>query len=99
MLTIWFPQKNVHSKQFVGYMCDHVLPLLKEVVSPDEETNIQLEVLKTFAEISEFAGDMEKLDTRLNTIFTALLVSFPSQDNVEFFFVPFGIFFFTFPNL
>ncbi|RUS81945.1 hypothetical protein EGW08_010290 [Elysia chlorotica] len=69
--------KNVHSKQFLGYMCDHVLPVLKEVVSPDEETNIQLEVLKTFAEISEFTGDMDKLDTRLNTVFTALLEHMP----------------------
>ncbi|KAK3776178.1 hypothetical protein RRG08_063721 [Elysia crispata] len=78
--------KNVHSKQFVSYMCDHVLPVLKEVVSPDEETNIQLEVLKTFAEISEFTGDMDKLDTRLNTVFAALLEHMPpppSEGSVE----------------
>ena len=77
-------QKNVHSKQFVSYMCDHVLPVLKEVVSPDEETNIQLEVLKTFAEISEFTGDMDKLDTRLNTVFAALLVSKSLLSSEEF---------------
>ncbi|GFR90347.1 apoptosis inhibitor 5 [Elysia marginata] len=78
--------KNVHSKQFVGYMCDHVLPVLKEIVSPDEETNIQLEVLKTFAEISEFAGDIDKLEKRLNTVFTALLEHMPpppSEGSVE----------------
>ena len=67
-------QKNVHSKQFMTYMCDHVIPNLKSLASPDEETNIQLEVLKTFAEISEFSGDLDKIDTRVNVIFKALLV-------------------------
>ncbi|GFO50622.1 Apoptosis inhibitor 5 [Plakobranchus ocellatus] len=78
--------KNVHSKQFVAYMCDHVLPVLKDVVSPDEETNIQLEVLKTFAEISEFAGDLDKLNTRVDIIFSALLEHMPlppSEGSVE----------------
>ncbi|KAH9518687.1 Apoptosis inhibitor 5 [Bulinus truncatus] len=77
--------KNVHSKPFVQYICDNVLPVLKDVVSPDEETNIQLEVLKTFAEISEFAGDVDKLDKRLDTVFTALLdfMPLPPSDEKE----------------
>ncbi|KAK6973830.1 Apoptosis inhibitor 5 [Biomphalaria glabrata] len=75
--------KNVHSRPFVQYICDHVLPVLKDVVSPDEETNIQLEVLKTFAEISEFAGDVDKLDKRLNTIFSALLEFMPLPPSDE----------------
>ena len=55
-------------------MCDHVIPCLKDLASPDEETNIQLEVLKTFAEISEFVGDFEKVEERVAIIFNALLV-------------------------
>ncbi|CAL1541163.1 unnamed protein product [Lymnaea stagnalis] len=77
--------KNVHSKPFVVYICDHVLPVLKDLASPDEDTNIQLEVLKTFAEISEFAGDIDKLEKRVNTVFTALLdyMPLPPSDEKE----------------
>ena len=58
------------------YMCDNVIPVLKDLASPDDETNIQLEVLKTFAEISEFAGDLDNAEKRVNVIFLALLVSY-----------------------
>ncbi|XP_005093506.1 apoptosis inhibitor 5 [Aplysia californica] len=75
--------KNVHSKQFVTYMCDNVIPALKSLASPDEETNIQLEVLKTFAEISEFAGDLDKIEERVNIVFTALLEYMPLPPSEE----------------
>lgn len=73
IVAVYF-QKNVHSKPFVTYLCDEVLPALNKLASPDEETNIQLEVLKTFAEISEFAGDIDKTEKRVGTVFKALLV-------------------------
>ncbi|XP_059170630.1 apoptosis inhibitor 5-like [Physella acuta] len=75
--------KNVHSKPFVLYLCDHVLPVLKDLASPDEETNIQLEVLKTFAEISEFAGDLDNLEKRVNTVFLAMLEYMPLPPSDE----------------
>ncbi|CAG5121929.1 unnamed protein product [Candidula unifasciata] len=77
--------KNVHSKPFVTYLCDEVLPVLDKLASPDEDTNIQLEVLKTFAEISEFAGDIDKTEKRVDTVFTALLnyMPLPPSDEKE----------------
>ncbi|BFZ05160.1 hypothetical protein BsWGS_08198 [Bradybaena similaris] len=77
--------KNVHSKPFVTYLCDEVLPALNKLASPDEETNIQLEVLKTFAEISEFAGDIDKTEKRVGTVFKALLdyMPLPPSDDKE----------------
>jgi len=75
--------KNVHSNQFFIFMCDHVIPCLKDLASPDEETNIQLEVLKTFAEISEFVGDFEKVEERVAIIFNALLEYTPLPPSEE----------------
>ena len=68
-------QKNVSSRAFVVYMVDQVLPSLAALAAPDPDANIQLEVLKIFVEISEFAGEVEKAEERLGTVFTALLVS------------------------
>ncbi|KAL3842408.1 hypothetical protein ACJMK2_020427 [Sinanodonta woodiana] len=78
--------KNVHSKTFVGYMCDHVLPSLHSLVTDEEGTDIQLEVLKLFAEIVEFAGDMENIEERLQHVFDVLLEYMPlppSEENQE----------------
>ena len=35
---LFFLQKNVHSKQFMTYMCDNVIPVLKDLASPDDES-------------------------------------------------------------
>ncbi|XP_046329770.1 apoptosis inhibitor 5-like [Haliotis rufescens] len=78
--------KNVHSKAFVGYICDNVLPSLSSLASPEQDVNIQLEMLKLFAEISEFSGDIEKTDERLEKVFDRLLEYMPlppSEENDE----------------
>ncbi|XP_037110823.1 apoptosis inhibitor 5 isoform X1 [Syngnathus acus] len=69
--------KNVHSTRFVTYFCEHVLPNLSTLTTPVAELDIQLEVLKPLAEMSPFCGDMDKLETNLNMLFTKLLEYMP----------------------
>ncbi|PVD34057.1 hypothetical protein C0Q70_05319 [Pomacea canaliculata] len=75
--------KNVHSKAFVGYLCDYVLPELPHLASPDDEVNIQLEMLKLFAEISEHAGDLENVQSRVEKVFDRLLAYMPLPPSDE----------------
>lgn len=69
-----FCQKNVHSKAFVTYVCEQALPVLDKLASPDADTNVQLDLLKLFAEISEHAGDLENQEACVEKVFTRLLV-------------------------
>ena len=65
----------MHSKAFVGYICDNVLPVISKLASPDDGVDAQLEMLKLFSEISEFAGDLDKLENRLDNLYKCLIVS------------------------
>lgn len=69
--------KNVHSKAFVGYICDNVLPVISKLASPDDGIDAQLEMLKLFGEISEFAGDLDKLENRLDNLYKCLISYMP----------------------
>ncbi|XP_063417176.1 apoptosis inhibitor 5-like [Mytilus trossulus] len=69
--------KNVHSKAFVGYICDNVLPVISKLASPDDGVDAQLEMLKLFSEISEFAGDLDKLENRLDNLYKCLISYMP----------------------
>ena len=72
-------QKNVHSKAFVTYVCDHALPVLDKLASPDADTNVQLDLLKLFADISEHAGDLDNQEARVEKVYTRLLVRLDSS--------------------
>lgn len=72
-LVFW--QKNVHSKAFVGYLCDNVLPHIDQLASPEDGVNGKLELLKLMAEISEFTGELEDLEQRLKNLYDCLIVS------------------------
>lgn len=69
--------KNVHSKAFVGYICDNVLPSLGELASPEEGVDAQLEMLKLFSEISEYTGDLDNLEDRVANVFNCLINYMP----------------------
>ncbi|CAL8323275.1 apoptosis inhibitor 5 [Gadus morhua] len=69
--------KNVHSTRFVTYFCEHVLPNLSKLTTPVADLDIQLEVLKLLAEMSPYCGDMEKLESNLNMLFTKLVEYMP----------------------
>lgn len=48
--------KNVHSKVFVKYMCNHVLPVLSDLANIEEGMDSKLDMLKLLAEICENNG-------------------------------------------
>lgn len=84
--------KNVHSTRFFVYMCDNVLPVLNEVTGSEEDDgqqgalDIQLEILKLFAEMSEHCGQIEKVEERANVIYNTLIEFMPlppSEENLE----------------
>lgn len=64
-------------------MCDQVIPVMSELACVDEGTNVQLEMLKLFAEISEFAGELEDIEERVERVYEKLIVS---NDFLFFFF-------------
>lgn len=75
LLKYLFFQKNVHSRAFVVHICDNVIPALPELVTSDDSANIRLDILKVLAEISEFSGDLEEQETKVEKVFSRLLVS------------------------
>ena len=71
-------QKNVHSTKFVVYMCDNVLPVLSNIAKPEgsgDDVDVQLDVLKLFAELSVHCGDVENLENKIGKLFNKLVVS------------------------
>lgn len=90
-----FFSKNVHSVKFAVYMCDQVLPVLSDVVSHSTEAtdtekegshDIQLDLLKLFAELSLHAGPLPDPQQKLAKVFDLLLGYMPlpvSEDNVD----------------
>ncbi|XP_050411113.1 apoptosis inhibitor 5 isoform X2 [Patella vulgata] len=74
--------KNVHSKVFVEYICDHVLPNLSDITSP-EGGNIQLDILKILSEISEFAGEIDEPKARIEKLYNRLIAYMPLPPSEE----------------
>lgn len=75
--------KNVHSKAFVGYICDNVLPHIDQLASPEDGVNGKLELLKLMAEISEFTGELEDLEQRLKNLYDCLISYMPLPPEEE----------------
>ena len=61
-------------------MCDNVLPNLQKIASPEDGVDGQLEILKMFAEISEFCGDIDKVEERVTNIYNCLIVRVSDAD-------------------
>ena len=63
-------------------MCINVIPVLSEVTSPEEEgkdaatptPDVQLELLKLFAEMSQYCPDIGNPEDHVSRIFDKLLV-------------------------
>ncbi|KAI0235197.1 Apoptosis inhibitor 5 [Lamellibrachia satsuma] len=82
--------KNVHSTKFLKYLCSNVLPVLGEISTPagedegagegengEAKTTLQLDVLKLFAEMSSFCGELEKPEHHTQIVFNSLLEYMP----------------------
>ena len=59
----------------MGYICDNVLPVLNQLARPSPDVNPELEILRLFAEISEFCGELDKAEERMEKLFNRLTVS------------------------
>ena len=69
-------QKNVHSKVFLSYICNHVLPGLGRMSPPVDGVDVKLDMLKLLAEISEHNGfTPEDCKMPLQNVFERLIVS------------------------
>ncbi|XP_041366505.1 apoptosis inhibitor 5-like [Gigantopelta aegis] len=75
--------KNVHSKAFVAYICDHVLPVLNQLARPSPDVNPELEILRLFAEISEFCGELDKAEERMEKLYNRLTDYMPLPPSSE----------------
>ncbi|KAK7098622.1 apoptosis inhibitor 5-like [Littorina saxatilis] len=69
--------KNVHSKAFATYVCEQAMPVLDKLASPDPDTNVQLDLLKLFAELSEHAGDLDNQEACVEKVYNRLLEYMP----------------------
>lgn len=61
------------STQFVNFFCDHILKNWSNVATT-EGNDIKLELLKIFAEMTEFCGDLENLQSKVDTVYDVLMV-------------------------
>lgn len=78
-------QAQVDSTQFVNFFCDHVLKSWNDIAS-SEGSDSKLELLKLFAEVTEYCGDLEDLQTKVDTVYDVLMVNICSLC-VSFFFI------------
>lgn len=66
----------MHSKVFLVYICNNVLPGLQQMTSPEEGVDIKLDILKLLAEISEYNGlTQDEAAKPLANVFNTLIVS------------------------
>ena len=63
------------STQFVNIFCDHVLQKWSDIAATGGGSDLKLELLKTFAEITEHCGELEKVEDKINIVYDVLLVS------------------------
>lgn len=75
ILNFYYLQAQVESTQFVNIFCDHVLPKWNEITAASGGNDIKLEVLKTFAEVTENCGEIENAQEKINTVYELLMVS------------------------
>ncbi|XP_050672661.1 apoptosis inhibitor 5 isoform X2 [Leptidea sinapis] len=79
---------QVDSTQFVNIFCDHVLPKWNEITTTEGGTDVKLELLKTFAEITEFCGEIENPQDKINVVYNVLMnylpeAPLPSEDDIQ----------------
>ncbi|KAM3968008.1 apoptosis inhibitor 5-like, partial [Aphomia sociella] len=68
---------QVNFNQFVDLFCKHVLPSWKDIASADGDIDYKLELLKTFAEITEHCGELENAQETINTVCDLLMNYLP----------------------
>ncbi|XP_045533870.1 apoptosis inhibitor 5 [Papilio machaon] len=67
---------QVDSTQFVNFFCDHILKNWNNIATT-EGNDIKLELLKIFAEMTEFCGDLDNLQSKVDTVYDVLMNYLP----------------------
>ncbi|CAG5055936.1 unnamed protein product [Parnassius apollo] len=67
---------QVESTQFVNFFCEHILEKWNDIAT-SEGNDTKLELLKIFAEITEFCGDLENLQKKVDTVYDVLMNYLP----------------------
>ncbi|XP_014213934.1 apoptosis inhibitor 5 [Copidosoma floridanum] len=73
---------QVESTKFVSYISMQVLPHLSLITSPDK-SDVQLELLKLLAELSEYCGKIEKPEEKIQQLYNALITFMPLPPATE----------------
>ncbi|XP_068627743.1 apoptosis inhibitor 5 [Battus philenor] len=67
---------QVESTQFVNFFCDLILKKWNDI-NAAEGSDTKLELLKIFAEMTEFCGDLENLQSKVDTVYDVLMNYLP----------------------
>lgn len=70
-------QSQIKSTPFILFVCDKLLPLStwNMIATAEQQDQVQLRLLKVFAEMCAFCGPIENASSRTEAIYTVLLVS------------------------
>ncbi|XP_023942767.1 apoptosis inhibitor 5 [Bicyclus anynana] len=68
---------QVDSTQFVNIFCDNVLGSWKDIAATGGDNDLKLELLKSFAEITEYCGEIENAEDKIKTTYDVLLNYLP----------------------
>jgi len=80
--------KNVQTTAFVSYMCDHVVSVMSDVIAhpvegEEEEKvkknneDLQIEVMKLFAEMALHCGDLDNVEGKIENVYNSLVSYMP----------------------
>lgn len=67
-------QTQVDSTQFVNFFCDHVFRRWDEIATAEGGSDMKLDLLKLFAELSEYCGELENPQQKINAVYELLMV-------------------------
>ncbi|XP_041972899.1 apoptosis inhibitor 5 [Aricia agestis] len=68
---------QVDSTQFVNIFCENVLPKWDDITEQAGASDVKLELLKTFAEITEHCGELENTQDKIKTVYDVLMKYLP----------------------
>lgn len=68
---------QVDSTQFVNIFCDHVLLRWNDIATTGGGTDLKLDILKIFAELTENCGEIENAQDKINIVYDVLMNYLP----------------------
>ncbi|XP_047545958.1 apoptosis inhibitor 5 [Vanessa atalanta] len=68
---------QVDSTQFVNIFCDHVLLRWNDIATTGGGTDVKLDILKAFAELTEHCGEIENAQDKINIVYDVLMNYLP----------------------